>query len=167
MVYIFLATGFEETEAVTVIDIIRRAGIEITVVSISDNIYVTGAHNITLKADKMFSETDFSLGRMLILPGGMPGSTNLNEHKPLKDLIVKYDKEGKYIAAICAAPMVFGELGLLENKKATCYPGFESHLKGAILCTDYAVEDGNIITGKGPAAEIGRASCRERVWQYV
>ena len=89
---------------------------------------------------------------MLIIPGGMPRSTNLNEHKPLKDLIVKYDKEGKYIAAICAAPMVFGELGLLENKKATCYPGFESHLKGAILCTDYAVEDGNIITGKGPAA---------------
>ena len=101
-------------------------------------------------ADKLFEDIDFSAGNMLVLPGGMPGASNLNEHEGLKNLIKKYYSEGKNIAAICAAPLVFGGLGILQGKKATAYPGFESYLTGAEISTNGIVKDGNIITGKGP-----------------
>jgi len=158
-VFIFLAEGFEETEAVGTIDVIRRGEIDVTIVSITNELVVKGAHDISVEADKAFKDTDFSKGDMLILPGGMPGAKNLNEHEDLKSLIKKYAAEGKKIAAICAAPLVLGGLDLLQGKNATSYPGFESYLKGAHFIENGVVVDGNIITGRGPgfALDFGLA----------
>lgn len=147
---LFLAKGFEEIEALGTVDILRRAQIEIDTVSITDYNIVTGAHNIAVTADKTFNDTDFGHYDMLILPGGMPGAKNLNEHIDLKNLITEFNSKGKYIAAICAAPMILGGMGLLEGKRATCYPGFEAELIGAKITGDNVVVDDNIITGKGP-----------------
>lgn len=149
-VFLFLATGFEETEAVATTDVLLRGGIETVTVSITGKNLVKGAHGIAVYTDKLFEEIDFNEGVMLVLPGGMPGASNLNAHEGLKKQVLEYAEKGKYIAAICAAPLVFGELGILKGKKATCYPSFESHLKGAILCEDKVVQDSKIITGKGP-----------------
>jgi len=149
-VALFLANGFEEIEALSTIDILRRAGVNVTTVSISDNHMVTGAFQVPVKADKLFDETDYSAMDMLVLPGGMPGAKHLNEHAGVKKQLLHFATEGKEIAAICAAPMVFGGLGLLEGKKATCYPSFESELKGATTTGEKVVIDGNITTGKGP-----------------
>jgi len=148
--YLFLATGFEEIEAISTIDIVRRAGLEIDIVSISDGLMVKGAHGITVEADCLFSELDFSDAEMLILPGGMPGTKNLNLHDGLKSALTLHANAGKPLAAICAAPMILGQLGLLEGREATCYPGNEEHLKGAILSDYMVVQDGNIITASGP-----------------
>jgi 4-methyl-5(b-hydroxyethyl)-thiazole monophosphate biosynthesis len=147
---LFLATGFEETEAVGTIDLLRRGEIETTIVSVTGEYTVTGAHGIDIVADCTFSEADFSATDALLLPGGMPGSSHLNAYQPLKDLLVNHQKEGKLVAAICAAPLVLGGLGLLKGRKATCYPSFESYLTGALLTDAVVVTDGNIITGKGP-----------------
>jgi 4-methyl-5(b-hydroxyethyl)-thiazole monophosphate biosynthesis len=149
-VYLFLAEGFEETEAVGSIDVLRRGELSVTTVSISGNYQVTGAHNIAVVADQLFEETVFSNGRALVLPGGMPGAGNLNAHEGLKTLIKQYYAENKTIAAICAAPLVLGGLDLLQGKKATAYPGFEDTLQGAIVVDDKVAKDGNIITAKGP-----------------
>lgn len=149
-VTLFLANGFEETEALGTVDILRRAQIPVETISISDDKTVTGAHNVSVIADKTFQETDFSEVEMLVLPGGMPGAKNLNENKALKELITKFNDEGKQIAAICAAPIVLGELGLLKDKRATCYPGFEAELIGAQITGENVVVDGNITTGRGP-----------------
>ena len=149
-VFIFLATGFEETEAVATIDILLRGGIEALTVSVTGNNLVEGAHGISVQADKLFEEIDFNEGIMLVLPGGMPGASNLNAHNGLKKHILEYIENGKYVAAICAAPLVLGELGILKGKKATCYPGYESHLREAILCNKGLIQDGKIITAKGP-----------------
>ena len=148
--FLFLAEGFEEIEAVGTMDVLRRGGIELTTVSISDKKTVTGAHQIAVEADQLFSETNFSNGQMLILPGGMPGARNLNEHEGLKFLLKQYVAEGKKIAAICAAPLVLGGLNLLQGKKATTYPSFENTLLGATVVEEKVVKDGNIITGRGP-----------------
>lgn len=150
-VALFLAKGFEEIEALGTVDILRRAQIDIITVSITDNNVVNGAHNIPVTADKTFNEVDFTSIDMLILPGGMPGAKNLNEHDDLKNLISDFNSKGKLIAAICAAPMVLGGLGLLDGKRATCYPGFEPELIGAKTTGESVVVDENIITGKGPA----------------
>jgi 4-methyl-5(b-hydroxyethyl)-thiazole monophosphate biosynthesis len=149
-VYLFLATGFEEIEAIATIDILRRGGIELTTVSITGKRIVMGVHQIPVTADILFEETDFMDGDAFILPGGGPGSHNLNAHESLKQLLVCRNENNKIIAAICAAPLVLGGLGLLEGKQAICYPGCESFLTGAILIDQPAVTDGNIITGKGP-----------------
>lgn len=149
-VALFLANGFEEIEALGTLDILRRAQIPVKTVSITQNKTVTGAHDIPVIADTTFEEADFSDVDVLVLPGGMPGAKNLNEHEGVKELLLNYNKQGKLIAAICAAPMVFGGLGLLENKQATCYPGFESKLTGAEVTGEKVVIAGNIITGKGP-----------------
>ena len=149
-VALFLANGFEEIEALGTIDILRRAQISVCSVSITDDLKVTGAHDIPVIADKIFSEADFSQIDFLILPGGMPGSKNLNEHEGLKKLVSEFANNGKEVAAICAAPLVLGGLRLLEGKKATCYPGFEPELIGAITTGENVTVDGNIITGKGP-----------------
>ncbi len=150
-VALFLADGFEEIEALGTIDILRRAQIPVQTVSITDNKNVTGAHNITVLADTVFSELDFSDVDALVLPGGMPGAKNLNEHEALKKQVKLFAEKGKNVAAICAAPMVLGGLGLLEGKKATTYPGFEPELIGAIATGEKVVVADNIITGKGPA----------------
>ena len=149
-VALFLANGFEEIEALGTADILRRAQIDVVTVSITNDKTVRGAHNIKVEADNTFSNIDFTDFDMLILPGGMPGAKNLNEHIELKNLLTEFNSKQKFIAAICAAPMVLGGLGLLKNKRATCYPGFEPELIGATITGENVVVDENIITGKGP-----------------
>ena len=149
-VALFLANGFEEIEALGTVDILRRAQIPVITVSITDDKVVTGAHNVPVTADAIFSETDFKDIEILVLPGGMPGAKHLNEHEGLKKLIAEYNSKGKQIGAICAAPMVLGGLGILDGKKATTYPGFEPELIGAKVTGENVVIDGNITTGKGP-----------------
>ncbi len=148
--FVFLATGFEETEAVGTIDVLRRGGIETTVVSITQELSVSGAHGLEVVADALYEEVNFIEADALVLPGGMPGSSNLNACEPLKTQLLKHYNEGKLVAAICAAPIVLGGLGILKGRTATCYPSFESALTGANV-TDNPVEvDGNVITGRGP-----------------
>ncbi len=154
-VYEFLANGFEEIEALAPVDILRRGGVEIKTVSITGSKEVETSHGISMKADLLFEECgDFSDADMLMLPGGLPGSTSLNEHEGLRKLLVRHAETGKRIGAICAAPMVLGSVGLLKGKKATCYPGFEKFLDGAEYTAELVTEDGNIITGEGPAATL-------------
>jgi 4-methyl-5(b-hydroxyethyl)-thiazole monophosphate biosynthesis len=152
--YVFLASGFEETEALGTLDVLKRAGFEVVSVSVTGNREVTGSHNITVVADIIFNDTDFSDGQMLILPGGMPGARNLQAHDGLGKLLRQYAETGKFIGAICAAPKVLGHLGLLNGKKATCYPGFENELTGATIVSDNIVRDGTLITAKGPAFSL-------------
>ena len=151
---IHLADGFEEIEAVTIIDVLRRAGLNAVTVSVTGNRMVKGSHQIEIKADFLFEEVDYNIGEMIILPGGMPGSKNLNEHEGLKSQIVAYHKAGKYLAAICAAPIVFGNLGILQGKRAVCYPGYETHLIGAeVRNTSYVIDD-KVITGRGAGVAL-------------
>lgn len=152
MVYVFLAEGFEETEALETVDILRRADIEVQTVSITGSKQVTGAHHITVCADCLLEEAEMDDSQMLVLPGGLPGATNLASCAPLLHAIQVQVAAGRYVAAICAAPMVLGKLGLLEHRRATCYPGFDKYLAGADYTARLVETDGNIITGKGPAA---------------
>ena len=147
---VFLANGFEEMEATGTVDVLCRGGVEVKTVSISSEREVTGAHGMVYLADATFGDMDFSEADALILPGGMPGSSNLNDCEPLKELLVDHYKKGKIVAAICAAPMVLGGLGLLKGRRATCYPGFEPKLIGATATGEAVEVDGNVITGKGP-----------------
>jgi len=146
---VHLAEGFEEIEAVTIIDVLRRAGLNVVTVSVSGNRMVKGAHQIEMKADQLFEDIDYTNGKMIILPGGMPGAKNLNEHKGLKSQILEYHTQGKYLGAICAAPIVFGNLGILKGKRAVCYPGFETQLSGAEVLNMPYIVDNKIITGRG------------------
>lgn len=150
-ILIFLAPGFEEIEAISILDILRRSGLSISSVSITGDLRVIGAHGIAVEADLLYPAVDFNQADMLILPGGMPGTKNLNVHEGLKANLVGFAAAGKPLAAICAAPMILGQLGLLEGKEATCYPGNEQHLKGAKLSEFMVVQDGTIITASGPA----------------
>ncbi len=152
-VNMFFATGFEEVEALTVVDLLRREDIEINMVSVTGEMEVTGAHGITVKMDKLFEEIDDSAD-MLILPGGMPGTLNLKAHEGLVKLLKAYDSAGKYLAAICAAPTVFGELGMLRDRHATCYPGMEEGLVGATPLVDNVVRDDHFITSRGLGTAI-------------
>lgn len=148
--FLFLATGFEEIEALGTVDILRRGGIRVITVSIMGEIKVMGAHNIPVIADYVFEDADFTHADALILPGGIPGSNHLNTCTRLKELILQKNKEGILLGAVCAGPMVLGGLGLLKGRKACCFPNFEPTMIGAIP-TDNGVEiDGNIITAKGP-----------------
>ncbi|MHB9056038.1 MAG: DJ-1 family glyoxalase III [Paludibacteraceae bacterium] len=156
-VFIFLADGFEEIEAIAPIDILRRAEIDVVTVSISDSNIVSGAHGIKVEADQLFTNTDFSFNDLLVLPGGGVGTQNLGAHNELKALLLKQHSEGKQIAAICAAPSVLGQLGILSGKEAISYPGFENQLKGAIISKNTVVKDKNIITGKGPGVAVSFA----------
>jgi 4-methyl-5(b-hydroxyethyl)-thiazole monophosphate biosynthesis len=153
-IIVHLAEGFEEIEAITITDVLRRAGLNVITVSVTGNYMVKGAHNIAIKADFLFEEVDYTKGKMIILPGGMPGSKNLNDHEGLKAHITEYQKDGKYLGAICAAPIVFGNIGILKGKKAVCYPGYESHLMGAKIDTVPYIVDGKIITGRGVGAAL-------------
>jgi len=148
MVLIFLTTGFEEIEALATIDILRRGGVNIQSVSLTGGRTVAGKHDISVVADCLFEEVGFADAEMLILPGG---TVKINEHEGLKREILAFAAQGKPLAAICAAPMVFGGLGLLQNKKATCYAGFEKYLTGALIDDAPVVVDGNITTGRAAA----------------
>ena len=147
---IFLATGFEDIEAVGTIDILRRGGIDTVTVSVTGDYTVTGAHGIPVIADKVFEEIDCSKYDAIILPGGGSGSITLNKHEGVRQAVVEAWQSGKLIAAICAAPRVFGSLGLLTGKNATCYPGIEPELIDANVLNEPVVVDQNIITGRGP-----------------
>ena len=144
-VYAFFADGFEEIEAFTAIDTLRRAGLNVEIVSVTADEIVVGAHD---------ENCDFFDAELLLLPGGMPGAATLDKHEGLRKLILDFAAKGKPIAAICAAPMVLGKLGLLKGKKATCYPSFEQYLDGAECVNEPVVRDGNIITGMGPGAAM-------------
>lgn len=153
-IYVHLAEGFEEIEAITIIDVLRRSGLEVVTVSISNDLMVTGAHKIAVKADILFKNADYKQAEMIVLPGGMPGAKNLSEHEGLNSQIKKFFDEGKLLGAICAAPLVFGKLGILKGKKVVCFPGFENYLTGAVVKEDPVVLDGNIITGRGPGVAM-------------
>lgn len=151
---IFLAPGFEEVEALTPIDLLRRAGVQVTIVSVQKERQVTGSHQITVEADALFEEMDFADQDLFILPGGQPGTNNLKACGKLRDLLNDSCKKGKLLAAICAAPTVFGDMGLLKGKNATCYPGCEDGLTGARHQTDPVVVDRNLITSRGVGTAI-------------
>ena len=155
MNYIFLDNGFEEIEAITTIDLLRRANVALTTVSVVGQDWVMGAHNIPVKADTLIEKTDFADAEMLILPGG---ATKLHECQALCDLLVAHNQADKMIAAICAAPSVLGRLGILQGKQATCYPGFEAYL-GESYIDGLVVESKNIITAKGPGLSSDFAFC--------
>ncbi len=148
-VYIFLADGFEDIEGLTVVDLMRRAGIQIQTVSIKAEKKITTSHGIEMFTDMTMDETDFADADMLVLPGGMPGTKYLGACEPLLKLLKDYyNKEGK-IAAICAAPTVLSSLGFLKGRKATCYPSMMSQLDCGEALTDSVVVDGNITTSRG------------------
>jgi 4-methyl-5(b-hydroxyethyl)-thiazole monophosphate biosynthesis len=151
---IFIAPGFEEIEALTPADVLHRAGAEVELISITEDKSVTGVHGLTIVCDRVFEGKPIDAKDIIILPGGMPGARNLQHHVRLTDLIKKYYDEKKWIAAICAAPMILGEMGLLEGRKATCFPGFEHHLKKAHHYPAPSITDGHIITGRGIGAAM-------------
>ncbi|MDR0939131.1 MAG: DJ-1/PfpI family protein [Mediterranea sp.] len=153
-VYAFFADGFEEIEALTAVDTLRRAGLNVEIVSVTPNEIVVGAHDVSILCDVNFENRDFYDAELLLLPGGMPGAATLGEHEGLRKLLLGFAAKEKPIAAICAAPMVLGKLGLLKGKKATCYPGFEQYLEGAECVNEHVARDGNIITGMGPGAAM-------------
>lgn len=149
-IYVFLADGCETIEALTPVDILRRAGMEVTTVSIMGQKEIESAQGVTLYADALFENVDIGAADMLILPGGMPGTANLAAYTPLIAALHAADKEHKLIGAICAAPaLVLGENGFLTGRRATCYPGMEARMKGAVAVTDPVVTDGNITTSRG------------------
>ena len=159
MVYLFLANGFEEIEALCPLDLLRRAGVDVTTVAIGGNDTVIGSHGIAVQADLPEALYRDAKPEMIILPGGMPGTTNLDQSQAVERALRAAAANGAYLAAICAAPMVLGKRGYLNGKRATCYPGFEEHLTGAQVCPDGVVVDGRVITAKGMgvAQEFGLA----------
>ena len=158
-VALLFATGTEECEALNVADILRRAGMDLSIVSISSDKKVTGSHDITIIADELIEDHDFSKDDVLVIPGGMPGTTNLGACKALTDKIKEFDEKDKMLCAICAAPTVFGGLGILKGKKACCFPGREKDLLGADVQTTPVTKDGHFITsrGMGTAMDFGLA----------
>lgn len=153
-VAVFFATGYEEIEALTVVDILRRAGEEITMVSITDERSVTSSHGVEVTMDKTLSEINFDETDVIVLPGGMPGTKNLEACGELMEQVDAFVKAGKIVAAVCAAPSILGHRGHLKGKKACSFPTMESQLEGADVKQEPAVIDGNIITGRGMGAAI-------------
>jgi 4-methyl-5(b-hydroxyethyl)-thiazole monophosphate biosynthesis len=160
MVYLFLADGFETIEALTVVDMLRRARIDIQTVSMNETKTVTSSHKIAVEADVLLADVEQQPADMYVLPGGIPGTPNLRANETLMNMITKQYEAGGYIAAICAAPGIFSELGFLRGRRATCYPSFEEQLvsEGAELTGAPAVTDGNVITGRGMGCSIAFAS---------
>ena len=161
-VYVFLANGFEDVEALIPIDVLRRGSVEVITVSTTDTDIVESAHGVGIRADVMFDDCDFADADLLMLPGGMPGASNLFAHEGVCKALLSQQEQGKKIAAICASPavvlaqpspaVVLAQLGILDGKKATCYPGFEQMLTTADYTGELVTVDGNITTGEGPAA---------------
>ena len=146
---IFLAEGYEEVEMLTVVDMVRRAKIDIDMVAIGDQRVVKSSHGVCITADRVLDEADFAEAQMLILPGGIPGTPNLRACDTLCQQLQQFAKEEKWVAAVCAAPTVLGELGILKDHQATCYPSFADQL----ICGQYVkkpvVRDGKVITSRG------------------
>ncbi len=151
---VFLADGFEEIEGLTVVDILRRAGVRTETVSVTDGLSVVGSHKIVVQADARIQEVDFSEVELLVLPGGMPGTIHLGECERLTKLLADFAAKERKVAAICAAPSILGDLGLLKGKKAACYPGFEGRLEGAKVVYDEVARDGCITTSRGMGTAI-------------
>lgn len=154
MILVFLANGFEETEAIAPIDILRRNGQDVVTVGIGEEV-ITSSHGITVATDT--TETDIAFSDeidMIVLPGGMPGTLNLEKSKAVQDAVDFCTANGKYIGAICAAPSILGRKGLLKGKRATCFPGFEDFLEGAQFTGEPVEHDGNIITARGAGVAI-------------
>ena len=152
--YLFLADGFEEIEGLTVVDILRRGGAEVCTVSVSGSLTVMGGHDIAVQADALFAETDLSDASALILPGGKNGTENLRAHEGLRSALYAAKEAGTTIAAICAAPTVLGDLGLLQGERAVCYPGLEGRLTGAQTSEDAVMESGQFITSRGMGTSL-------------
>ena len=152
MVYVYLAEGFEEVEALASVDLLRRAGVEVQTVSVTGDRMVKGTHGVNIEANILYEDTDHAKCSMIVLPGGLPGADNLQAHEGLCQHVKCFAADSsKKLAAICAAPQVFGACGILEGKNATIYPGMESHLAGGNATGKNVTVDGNIITGMGPA----------------
>ena len=164
MIIEFMADGFEEIEALTPVDILRRAGCDVKCVSVNKTKTVVGAHGIKVEADITAEEAERLVlsPEMIILPGGMPGAKNLDESAVVDAFIKKAEKNGSYLAAICAAPMILGKRGILSGKRATCFPGFEKYLTGADFTGGRVESDGNVVTscGMGAALEFALELCR-------
>lgn len=152
-VIVFLADGFEEIEALTVVDLLRRAGMHVTTASVMEQRGVVGAHNVFVRADAMAQDVDYAVADLVVLPGGGVGTENLGKSEIVKEQCRAFAAD-KMLAAICAAPTVLAGLGLLDGKKAVCYPGMEGGMHGAIMQDVPCVVDGNIITGRAPGAAI-------------
>lgn len=151
--YVFLADGFEDVEALIPIDVLRRGGVDVTTVSIMGDNTVETAHGVRVIADTLIEEVDVSDADLLFLPGGMPGASNLYDNQRVREAVRTQADKGKKVAAICAAPaVVLAQLGILDGKRATCYPGFEQMLSNATYTGELFTVDGNITTGEGPAA---------------
>ncbi len=151
---VFLGAGFEEIEALTVVDLLRRDKLDVVMVSIDNKDTVTGSHGITVAADIKYVDVDFNAVEMLVLPGGSPGTENLEKHKELTEQIREFNLAHKKIAAICAAPRILGKMGILMGKRAVCFPGNEEYLQGASLSEDEVVTDGHITTSRGMGTSI-------------
>lgn len=156
MVYVFLAPGFEEIEALATVDVLRRANVDVQTVGVG-NRQITGSHGIAVVADTDTGSFQPGLAEGVVLPGGMPGAANLEASSAVKDCVLRCAEKNRLVAAICAAPFVLGHLGLLKGRKATCYPGFEKELTGAQVEKRPVCVDGNIVTGNGPGAAIAFA----------
>jgi len=154
MVYVMLADGFEEIEAITAVDVLRRAEIDVYTVSISDSKTVTGSHKIPVIADILLPDADLNSAEMIVLPGGMSGTNNLYNNSELEKSIAHRIENNKWIAAICAAPIILGKRGYLKGLEAICYPGFEEDLAGASIKNEKVVISKNIITSKGPGTSL-------------
>lgn len=151
-VAILLADGFETIEGLTVVDILRRAEVSCDTFGVEKDT-ITTSHKIEIKADKILNDEVYDYD-ILVLPGGMPGSVNLRDNDKVNEIVKDFYYKGKIVAAICAAPIVLGKLGITAGKEVTCYPGFEEQLKGCNYRKELVVVDGNIITGRGPAAAV-------------
>lgn len=151
---VFLAEGFEEIEALTIVDVLRRADLKVDTVSIKDRPEVKGAHDMKVFADKIFDEINIEDYRAMYIPGGQPGATNLMNDKRVLECANVFNDEEKNVIAICAGPQVLDAAGLLKDKKFTCYPGVENRLKAENIVDEAIVEDNNIITSMGPALAI-------------
>lgn len=151
---VFFAEGYEEIEALTVVDLCRRAGIETLMVGVTDDKCVTGSHKIPVIMDMGIASVDFASLDMIVLPGGMPGTRNLEGCELLMEQVDAFYAQGKGVAAICAAPSVLGHRGILKGKKACCYPSFEEHLEGAEVTFNSVEVEGNVITSRGMGCAI-------------
>jgi len=153
-VCVFFGTGFEEIEALTVVDILRRQGIETKMVSVMEEKTVMGSHRIPVVTDCLIGDVDFGQEDVLVLPGGLVGTRNLEACEMLMRQVDEFAAAGKMVCAVCAAPTILGHRGLLKGKRAICYPGFEEQLEGAEIVCAPAVRDGNIITGRGMGCSL-------------
>lgn len=151
---VFFAEGYEEIEALTVVDICRRAGVEVQMVSVGTEKMVSGSHGISVRMDVCFDEVDFDSLDMIVLPGGKQGTEGLEAHEGLMAQVDAFDRAGRYLAAICAAPSILGHRGILRGRRAGCYPGWERHLEGAQVSMEEATVDGHVITGRGMGCTI-------------